>query len=997
MMKNIHGIKATKQLKNMYKMRHKPNDIIQNALNIYIKVPEKQRDSYLINTFLALCLHFNCKTHESTIWNDIRQQIGRDDNASYILMLKYFTHDIAKSIQILQWIKSYDYKLNHSDTTYKKYSQTLSTIISQCDTYQQLKQIDSLVHDPHDVFIQTAFIRAYSIKYNDMDTAVHKFNSVHNMDKDVVLIGCLMKGFIHNQRYHDALSTYEQNTGIHDAITHGLALTACIHTQDYAQGKTIVSNHKLDETINDPYIQLKLIEFYGHFGDIDDALNVFNTWFGQHPNNHYLLHNMMNALMKHGDEHKALALYHECMDYNTNTRKYDGVHGLAIQCCMKSKAFEQGKDIHQQINMTNASVSLRTTLIQFYDMFGDVATAKSVFNATEDNVQNGDAIHAMLKTFINHGQMSDAVSLYEPMNRALLHKSHLLMLQMLYNNQNDAKYKRIHQILKETDDIVIKTQLIAFYDAHHAIEDAKDMFHSITPHQKDAVCIGAMMKCLINQQLYSDALGLYDEHVLHHDDVMHLLALKGCSRCNRNKGNRLSEMILSREDAPRSQDIGLYNQIIDFYGTFDRDRALQIFDWIPHDMKDAATITTLMKMYIHYALNDEALVLYDDYISRQNDISHIMAIKACIATDKFAKGHHILSRCAHNGHSIELTNTIIDFYGRSGKISSAEDIYHSMDQSAKDVVSVSCMMNAFIDNELYDKALGLYDPFSNEEALHALAIKAFGKMGQISAASDIFESKRFRKTTVSINTVMNMYCDHQMNTECIDVFDRYYETIRLDVPTHVIVLKACAQGRLLNFGQEIYDTLKTTDLVNEASIQCGLIDMFGKCGMIEVCQQILSDSKRGIAVLNAMIMAFGRNGDVESAKQFYDTNIKPLNIADRQTFIYLLNSCSHCGELKDAQNIWKNEIQDEKLKYNPYVISSFVDCLARNGMIECAWEVYLEYKQCNGNNMNHQNDQILLLALLNGCKQYNNQQLAQTVYDEIQSITVEQDLELLFE
>eukprot|EP01083_Nonionella_stella_P307238 1079128_1 len=405
----------------------------------------------------------------------------------------------------------------------------------------------------------------------------------YNMDKDVVLIGCLMKGFIHNQRYHDALSTYEQNTGIHDAITHGLALTACIHTQDYAQGKTIVSNHKLDETINDPYIQLKLIEFYGHFGDIDDALNVFNTWFGQHPNNHYLLHNMMNALMKHGDEHKALALYHECMDYNTNTRKYDGVHGLAIQCCMKSKAFEQGKDIHQQINMTNASVSLRTTLIQFYDMFGDVATAKSVFNIDQ---RNGDTIYVMLKTFINHDQMSDAVSLYEQMDRALFHnKSHLLMLQMFSKNKNDAKYKRIHQILKETDDIVIKTQLIAFYDAHHAIEDAKDMFHSITPHQKDAVCIGAMMKCLINQQLYSDALGLYDEHVLHHDDVMHLLALKGCSRCNRNKGNRLSEMILSREDAPRSQDIGLYNQIIDFYGAFDKDRALQIFDWIPHDTK----------------------------------------------------------------------------------------------------------------------------------------------------------------------------------------------------------------------------------------------------------------------------------------------------------------------------------------------------------------------------------------------------------------------------
>ena len=98
--------------------------------------------------------------------------------------------------------------------------------------------------------------------------------------------------------------------------------------------------------------------------------------------------------------------------------------------------------------------------------------------------------------------------------------------------------------------------------------------------------------------------------------------------------------------------------------------------------------------------------------------------------------------------------------------------------------------------------------------------------------------------------------------------------------------------------------------------------------------------------------------------------------------IYLLNGCSHCGNVVEAQSIWNNEIKDEEIKYNCYVVTCLVDCLSRNGLNGVAYDLYLEYKKYHHYNSD-ENDEILLVSLLNGCKRYNNMDLAEILYKEI--------------
>ena len=74
---------------------------------------------------------------------------------------------------------------------------------------------------------------------------------------------------------------------------------------------------------------------------------------------------------------------------------------------------------------------------------------------------------------------------------------------------------------------------------------AKDVFDSILIKERDEICICAIMKCLINNGMNSDALTIYNEYDDESkDDVLHLFAIKASINCNNKRMHSFIQCIL---------------------------------------------------------------------------------------------------------------------------------------------------------------------------------------------------------------------------------------------------------------------------------------------------------------------------------------------------------------------------------------------------------------------------------------------------------------------
>jgi len=146
--------------------------------------------------------------------------------------------------------------------------------------------------------------------------------------------------------------------------------------------------------------------------------------------------------------------------------------------------------------------------------------------------------------------------------------------------------------------------------------------------------------------------------------------------------------------------------------------------------------------------------------------------------------------------------------------------------------------------------------------------------------------------------------------------------------------------------------------------------------MGDMCMQIFDNMKnKEIKSWNAMMNAYGMNGELEKANNLLLDMKNNGIMPDAKTYIVLIHCCSHCGDIKEAKRIW-NDV-DENIKYNYYLITSLMDCYSRKGQLKYAYNLLLEY------DAKHKSDEIMWMSLLHGCCKYNKKQMAQNVYKQM--------------
>ena len=629
--------------------------------------------------------------------------------------------------------------------------------------------------------------------------------------------------------------------------------------------------------------------------------------------------------------HDALSLYHEYAALNDNVSRI-----LALRACSKLLLFHEGRHIHESMEMDNVSDSdaakTKRALIQFYGESGDVEVALDLYQSMD--FQNASCCNAILDALIRNGKDHDAVRLHRDGNVLSDAATPVLVLKALSNTKDGALYLEMKGDILNIVDAEKEQHVLAVIECARCFEDiefAQNTVDSLDRHQVTGSMVSAVMRMLTDSDSSDsphsadDALDFYERHRSMDDRRVHSLALKCCAI---TKCHEFGEEIIS-EHFGTGLDVVDSMALISFYGSFDVDAARRIFEGVGAGQQTVESVSCWMTTLIENGRGRDALSVFDEFSALRDDVTDLLAMKAAIDCGDFESGKAIESRVS--GESVSFKNVLIDFYGHFDRIEAAEEVFASIPDADKSIVTVGSMLSAY------------------------------SRCRQYNRCRELFES-----------------------------MDQLNDSLKPNVVCYRIVFSACAEGTIFHFGRDLHRKLRQSaygKILRDRSVQIHLIKMYGKMGATAVCDGIFEDIEKyqveewrnEIAIWNAMIGAHGHCGDVDRAQRICRRMIDESNVMpDERSYIQLLSACGHCGEMETAQSIWTG-ISNPDIKYDSFVVTALVDCFARNGALNEGYRALMDYEEQKMER--NPNDKAMWMAMLSGCRKHKDGQLAKTVFE----------------
>eukprot|EP01018_Ginkgo_biloba_P037439 Gb_29879 [translate_table: standard] len=219
-------------------------------------------------------------------------------------------------------------------------------------------------------------------------------------------------------------------------------------------------------------------------------------------------------------------------------------------------------------------------------------------------------------------------------------------------------------------------------------------------------------------------------------------------------------------------------------------------------------------------------------------------------------------------------------------------------------------------------------------------VNVYNECGSVDNARLVFDEKN-RKNVFLWNAMIRGY---SWNGPCKETLELYYQMKQEGIPpdnfTLSFVLKACASLSFLQEGRKIHCQIVRTGFESHVFVGNSLIDMYAKCGSIDVARQLFDTmSERDVVSWNAMISGFVQNGRAnEALTLFYQ-----MQLADVQpncvTVATVLSACAHVGALQQGRWIHDYIIRSG-FECDIFLGNSLIDMYAKCGNIDVARQFF---------------------------------------------------------
>ncbi|WKA02898.1 hypothetical protein VitviT2T_021046 [Vitis vinifera] len=378
---------------------------------------------------------------------------------------------------------------------------------------------------------------------------------------------------------------------------------------------------------------------------------------------------------------------------------------------------------------------------------------------------------------------------------------------------------------------------------------------------------------------------------------------------------------------------------------------------------DVYAATALLQMYAACGDMEAALKVFDD-IPKWNVVAWTSLIAGCISNDcpsEAVRVYKDMELWSVAPNEITMVNVLVAC-ARSRDLNAGRWVHDRTGQMGLDPFQSNSNFNVILATAIVDM---------------------YAKCGSLKTARDLF-NKMPHRNLVAWNSMIGAYNQYGQANEALDLFsDMRIAGFDPDKATFLCVIGACAHLGALVSGQALHAYVSKTNLTDDTAIGTALVDMYAKSGDAERAQQVFSElQKKDVTAWTSLIIGLAMHGHGEEALTFFkkmqeDTALIP----DEITYIGVLSACSHVGKVEDGKNHFISMKNVHGIEPTTQHYGCMVDLLSRAGRLGEA-ERLVEKMPVEPNT-------AIWSALLNGCKIYQNIDVADRVRRRVRELEVD--------
>ncbi|RHN71358.1 putative tetratricopeptide-like helical domain-containing protein [Medicago truncatula] len=231
-------------------------------------------------------------------------------------------------------------------------------------------------------------------------------------------------------------------------------------------------------------------------------------------------------------------------------------------------------------------------------------------------------------------------------------------------------------------------------------------------------------------------------------------------------------------------------------------------------------------------------------------------------------------------------------------------------------------------------------------------IDFYSKLLNVKDAALVFDEIPDRNT-VCANALLSGYCEFGLWVKAFELIRKMpLLKLKYDHFTLSAALRACTGLSSVEMGRQLHSYLLRTmaDIESDVFLQSTLIEMYGKCGMVEKAQlvfkldgmDIRKERSRDVVFWTSMLGVYGKNGHYKEVIDLYSEMLREGIKPDGISFLTIISACGHTGQVDAGVKYFESMTNDFKLDPGPEHYSCLVDLLCRAGELNKAWELLNE-------------------------------------------------------
>ncbi|KAF7836464.1 pentatricopeptide repeat-containing protein [Senna tora] len=286
---------------------------------------------------------------------------------------------------------------------------------------------------------------------------------------------------------------------------------------------------------------------------------------------------------------------------------------------------------------------------------------------------------------------------------------------------------------------------------------------------------------------------------------------------------------------------------------------------------------------------------------------------------------------------------LIDLYAKCNCLRDARRVFDGAVQL--DIVSWTAIISGYAQVGLLEEAIKMFEKmqkagFHMDQVVCITVINACMSLGRVDDACELFEQIPTRNV-VAWNVMISGHTRRGHNEEAIAYFLEMRKSgIKSSRSTLGSVLSAIASLEALGYGLLVHAEAIKQGLENNIYVGSSLINMYGKCFMLDAAKQVFdSIDEKNIVIWNSMLGGYAQNDYVDEVMELFFSMRRCGIDPDEFSYTSILSSCTSL-EYQEMGHQLHSIIVKKRFASNLFVNNALIDMYAKAGNLKEARKLF---------------------------------------------------------